>query len=420
MQVIWRWLTEPSASIVGIDRRRVRLLASLLVVLIGLGTASASIQLALVPGFVATFAIIMVAVAILVAAWLLLRAARYVAAAAIVSVLPSVASLAAAATNPADPMALAFISLGVVLASFLLSVRAAATLGAVVVATISVLPVFQPGLEHATVLAGALFNAIAACLVVMAARHRDAVESARLAEQARLHEQLLRADRLASLGMLAAGIAHEIRNPLTYVGANLDLLERQAGTTDAKRWIVDAGRGVERISNLVRGLTGFARGTDTTNAPADVRAALETALAIADSQIRHRARLVRAYAEVPHARADLVRLEQVFLNLLINAAQSIPDGDPDLHEIRVGIALVGDDVEVSVIDTGSGIPEHELSAIFEPFVSTKAHTEGTGLGLAICRDIITSFGGRIDVESRLGIGTTFRVAIPVVRDATTS
>ena len=99
-------------------------------------------------------------------------------------------------------------------------------------------------------------------------------------------------------------------------------------------------------------------------------------------------------------------------NILINASQAIPVGSPDKHEIRVRVRAVDDHVEVSVDDTGIGIPPEDLSRIFEPFVTTKLR-EGTGLGLAICRQIVSSLGGRIDVESRGGAGTTFRVALPI-------
>lgn len=416
VRALWRRLTEPPTSFIGIDRRRARLVTSLLVVLIALGTTSASIQLAVVPGFAPTFAIVMTAVMVLVIAWALVCTGRYVLGAAIVAVLPAIASLIAAATNPHDPLALAFVSLGVVLASFLVSVRIAALIGALAVGAIVVLAFVQPALDGSTIIAAAFFNVIATALVLVAARHRDAVEADRLAEQARVHEQLLRSDRLASLGMLAASVAHETRNPLMYVGANVELLERHVTDSESKRFLADARTGLDRIGALVRGLTSFARGSDPTDTPADVRAALESAITIADVQIRHRARLVRAYADVPPARADLAHLEQVFVNLLINAAQAIPDGSPDRHEIRIGLELVGDTVEVSVGDTGAGIPTDQLQSIFEPFVSSKPRTEGTGLGLAICRDIVMSFGGRIDVTSQLGTGTTFRVAIPAMRD----
>lgn len=397
-----------------IAARRARLLSSVLLALVVLGTTSATFQLAVVDGFLPTFAVIAAVIGVLAVALALLRRGHAFPAAVLASVLPAAAAIGAAIANPADVFALAFASIGIGLASMFLSTRAAAILGAAVVAAIVAAPWIEPALPRSAVIAAACFTSIMTALVVVAARARDQAEVERLAEQARLHEQLLRTDRLASLGMLAASVAHEIGNPLTCASANLELLARHVEDADDRELVADARHGVDRIAAIARGLTTFARGESPIAGPADVRAAVDAAIAMAAAEIRLRARLVREYTAAPAVRGDVIGLEQVVLNLLLNAAHAIPVGDPERHEICIGVRQLGDRAEISVRDTGHGIPPDQLERIFEPFVTSKPAGTGTGLGLAICRDIVSSRGGRIDVESRVGHGSTFRVALPTV------
>jgi signal transduction histidine kinase len=416
---VWRWLVEPVGELDALARRRARLLASVLVVLVALGAISAVVQLALVPDFVSTFVVVMAAVGALTVAWALARSGRVELAGVIASGLPIAASAIAAIMHPGDLMSLPFVLLGVILASVVLSIRAAAVLGAVAVGAVLVAAIAQPALPVHLVVPAACFVAITTALLLVAARHRDLVEQDRLAEQDVLHERLLRADRLATLGTMSAVVAHEVNNPLVYVSANVELVRRSLrDRPDAQEMLDKALEGVTRITAIVGGLTQFARGNDDTPGPADVEHALESAIAIAELQIRHRARLVRSYQPVPLGRANAGRLEQVFINLLLNAAQAIPVGDPARHEIQVRLRVVADYVEVDVVDSGVGIPTDKVASIFEPFFTTKPNGEGTGLGLAVCREIVTGFGGRIDVESTPGGGTTFRVGIPAAPEAT--
>lgn len=246
-------------------------------------------------------------------------------------------------------------------------------------------------------------------------------------DRRRLEARLVHADRLAALGTLAAGVAHEINNPLTYVLLNLQLLDRtlvapaDETTSDRMRErIAEAREGAERVGAIVRELRAFSRAEDERRGPADLRVVLEAAVKMASRDIRPRARLVKEWNEVPVVDANEARLTQVFLNLLINAAHAIPDGEPDENEIRVRASTdAAGRAVVEVSDTGSGMPREIVSRIFDPFFTTKPLGEGTGLGLSVCHGIVTSLGGDITVESQLGAGTTFRVRLPPLRATTT-
>jgi PAS domain S-box-containing protein len=249
--------------------------------------------------------------------------------------------------------------------------------------------------------------------VVMSARD--------LRERDLLRENLQRAERLASVGSLAAGVAHEINNPLAYVMANLELLSEgllsakvDGDTRSRLTELVDGCiDGAGRVRRIVGDLRSFARQREDKKSAVDVHRALDTAIGIADNQVRHRARLVRAYGPHATAYADEGRLTQVFVNLLVNAAQSIPEGRGEDHSITVVTSTHQPGwITVAISDSGVGIQPDVLDRIFEPFFTTKPQGEGTGLGLSVCHGIVTQLGGRIEVSSKVGIGTTFRVVLP--------
>ncbi len=233
-----------------------------------------------------------------------------------------------------------------------------------------------------------------------------------------IRAQLMQADRLASVGMLAAGVAHEINNPLAYLVASLDFLKEcqesdVRNEADARDALVEALTGAKRIRQVVRDLQTFSRAEPERATSLSLAEVLDSAINMASVETRHRAQVVKRYTAIPRVRANEARLGQVFLNLLINAAQAIPVGRPAENEIRVSTFtdLEGRAV-VEVRDTGEGISEDRLSRIFDPFFTTKAAGVGTGIGLALCRTTILGLGGRIDVESTVGVGTTFRVVLP--------
>jgi PAS domain S-box-containing protein len=273
---------------------------------------------------------------------------------------------------------------------------------------------------------------------LMRAEREKAMELARAYQALKTTQaQLMQSGKLAAVGQLAAGVAHEINNPLTYVAANLDLalagLEKHgqepasssAGTAGADRRtelaeIVDALReaheGTRRIRVVVRDLKAFSRADHDRRGPVDVQRLLESSINMAFNEIRHHARLVKHFANVPPVEANDARLGQVFLNLLINAAQAIPEGMADRHEIQVATTTDADGrVVVEVRDTGSGIPQEIMDRIFEPFFTTKPVGVGTGLGLPICHGIVTALGGSISVTSEVGKGSVFRVVLPAAR-----
>jgi PAS domain S-box-containing protein len=238
-------------------------------------------------------------------------------------------------------------------------------------------------------------------------------------ERRRLERDLVRADRLAAVGTLAAAVAHEINNPLTYAHLSLQHLERELSKTPEDPRAVamlehvrNARHGAERVATIVRDLRTFARVEDDPPGPVDVTGVVERALKIAENELRHHAKLVRKISEVALVDGNASRLEQVFLNLIINAIQALPHGDPNKDSITVEIHPgVAGSVVVAVVDTGPGIPPHVRERVFDPFFTTKPVGEGTGLGLSVCRSIVEGLGGRITIESAPGAGTRVEVTL---------
>jgi signal transduction histidine kinase len=235
-----------------------------------------------------------------------------------------------------------------------------------------------------------------AALQVSAAHHRAMFE-----------EHLAITDRMASVGLLASGVAHEINNPLAAVIANLDMLHdelaRDQSSPVARDLLDDARQAAVRIREIVRGLKLFSRPDEERRAAVDVRTALESASRIAMNEIRHRAQLVCDLREVPPVWANEARLGQVFLTLIVNAAQAIAEGAAARHRIRLRTYPAHGMVVIEVCDTGERLPPERRSDASSP---------ETGLGLSICRRIIHELDGRIEVTSDAERGTTVRVHIP--------
>ncbi|QDG52367.1 HAMP domain-containing histidine kinase [Persicimonas caeni] len=259
-------------------------------------------------------------------------------------------------------------------------------------------------------------------------QEEHAVVQHRLARQ---EAKMMEADRMIAVGTLAAGVGHEINNPLTYVAGGIDfaqrtlrgLIERDEPKIDEESMrrellealdaLDDAREGTDRVRDIARDLRTFARHEETREiAPVDLVPIIELAVDMAHHEIRHRASVARDYADHSVALGNESRLAQVFLNLVVNAAQAIEVGAAADNEIKLVTRREGDEIVVEVSDTGKGIHADERDIVFEPFRTTKPEGEGTGLGMAISRNIVESLGGTIDFVSEPGVRTVFTVRLP--------
>jgi signal transduction histidine kinase len=271
---------------------------------------------------------------------------------------------------------------------------------------------------------------------------REVREASVRAEQTRMREQLVISERMASAGTLAAGVAHEINNPLAIAMTNLEFLAETLVRVNAEvrdpaqarvpvaEWggwsriasldepLRDAREALARLRDIVRDVKLFSRPQDDKTDAVDVQRVIDSSSRMAWNEIRHRARLVKDYQPVPLVNGNESRLGQVLLNLIVNGAQAIPEGQADRNELRVATRTKDDgQAIVEVSDTGLGIQKEHLERIFDPFFTTKPVGVGTGLGLAICHRIVYELGGLIEVESELGKGTLFRLVLPAARES---
>ncbi len=243
----------------------------------------------------------------------------------------------------------------------------------------------------------------------------ELARSGRRVEQA--ERQLFHKERLASVGRLAAGAAHEVNNPLTIISGHAQLLLSELEPGKAKRRLEEINRQVERISDITSNLMGLARPAEPQVEPIRLKPILERTLAPLEQRMKlANINLSRNLLPTPPILGDPKQLEQVFLNLAINAIQAMKEGG------RLGVTLKpaseGKEVQIDFADSGVGIPPADLRSIFDPFFTTKGEGEGTGLGLAICHTIVRNHGGRILVSSQQGQGSTFRIFVPAANERT--
>jgi two-component system NtrC family sensor kinase len=265
--------------------------------------------------------------------------------------------------------------------------------------------------------------------------------------------QLLQSEKMASIGQLAAGVAHEINNPIGYVHSNLGTLQTYARGLlslleayerlshslpesmraaiapieeiksrvdygflqhDLPQLVEESREGIERVKKIVADLRDFSHAGDMDSddwVAADVHRGLQSTINIVWNELKYKAELVQDFGELPPVECMPSQLNQVFLNLLVNAGHAIADKGV----ITIQTRRVGDEVRISVTDSGCGIPPENLARIFDPFFTTKAVGKGTGLGLALSYGIVQKHNGRIEVDSTPGAGSTFRVVLPVRR-----
>jgi PAS domain S-box-containing protein len=227
-------------------------------------------------------------------------------------------------------------------------------------------------------------------------------------DQRLAEEQLARAEKLSALGALAAGVAHELNNPLAYVILNLEVLAAR----DESPVVKEALEGAIRMKRIADELRVFSRRDGPSESgPTDVEQAVTSALNLTQNLIRHRARLVREHAPGLSAAIGEGALVQALVNLLTNAAEAIPSDGGGEHTITVSSRAVADGIEIAVADTGTGIDADHVEHLFDPFLTTKPVGQGTGLGLAITRRIVEQQGGRIRVDTSPGRGTSFVVTL---------
>lgn len=249
---------------------------------------------------------------------------------------------------------------------------------------------------------------------VLATRHRRNIEA-----------RLLVADRMATMGVLAAGVAHEINNPLAYVLGNIGFLSEtlqrarrgekeidSAMIDELLAAVADAIEGTHRVRDIVTDLRTFSRDGEQRSL-VDLNKSVRSAHRMSNGEIRQRATVDLDLGEVPRLQASESRLGQLVLNLMVNAAQAMPARPVGESRIRVTTHVTAGEVVLEVTDNGAGVPPDIQHRIFDPFFTTKAIGQGTGLGLSICHTIVTSFGGTIRVDSAPGRGTTFRVTFPI-------
>jgi signal transduction histidine kinase len=243
------------------------------------------------------------------------------------------------------------------------------------------------------------------------------------AERTHMVERLMQADRLVAMGRLAGGVGHEINNPLSYVLAGVDAIADDLSELEPelprerlasmRQSLGEVQHGLERIRKAVLDLKSFTRSENEPMRPISVEAALEASLHMAANEIRHRAALVREFAPTPPVMGNESRLAQVFLTLLVNAAQALPEGAATRNQIRVVTWTdPGGQAVVEVRDNGVGIAREDLGRVFEPYFTTKQSQGGTGLGLSISQNLVSAMGGSMSVESDVGKGSCFRVCLP--------
>jgi PAS domain S-box-containing protein len=247
-----------------------------------------------------------------------------------------------------------------------------------------------------------------------------------LTENKRLEMQLRRADRMVSVGTLAAGVAHEINNPLAYVCSNLTFLREQLeqdplppdALRELREVVAETQDGTDRVRAIVQDLKTFARSDEERRGPVSVDQVVDGALRLVRNELqRSNAKLERALEPVPAVLGNESRLGQVLVNLLVNALQSFPDSRSEPNRIRISARTDENQrVVMEVEDNGVGMSPEVMQRIFDPFFTTKPVGVGTGLGLAICHSIVQSMGGEIEVRSTPGRGTTFMLSLPAFTD----
>lgn len=239
--------------------------------------------------------------------------------------------------------------------------------------------------------------------------------SADIAELQRLNEQLVRTEKLAAMGTLAAGVAHEVNNPLASISSLVQIMRAADGHSDETRerlGLISAQ--IERIGQVTRDMTNFARSRPAARGEIDINKVLDTALRLASfDKAFQKLQIERKTSQNPaQIHADEDQLQQVFLNLFLNARDAMPDGG----KLEINVSETDTDLVVEIADDGLGIDSADVNQVFDPFFTTKPTGKGTGLGLAVCYGIVTAHGGRIEHRNNVPTGTVFTVSLPFANE----
>jgi two-component system, cell cycle sensor histidine kinase and response regulator CckA len=240
-------------------------------------------------------------------------------------------------------------------------------------------------------------------------------------ERRKAEVQLASVDRLVAIGTMAASVAHEINNPLAAMIVNLEIAASVAAAhpslEELSQLIADTREAASRVRTIAGDLRTLSRANEERTQLVDLSRVVESTLRLASHETRHRANLiVELDADLPPVHAHESRLGQVLTNLVVNAAQAMPDANLERNLIRIAGRRHGErSVELSVTDNGAGMSKQILDRLFTPFFTSKPPSQGTGLGLSICKRIVDSYGGQLEVESHVGVGSIFRVILPVDR-----
>ena len=413
---MWEALVAPRRTMDLESQRSSRLLASLLVVLIPLGLVSGLIQLLLVPGFRPTFLAMCAALTVLSGVYGIARLGHYQLGTTLTAAAISSACLSAVALNPKEELSPAFLLLATLLVGSLLPFDKALLFTCANVVLLAVIVGDRVG-EAPVILASSVLFVIGSSLLLTLARHRQILERERQAMLSEASAQVRLGDRLSSIGILTAEIAHEMSSPLTCAAGSLELIRPFLSDEKAHSHLKLAQDGVARATAFLREMRRMARHDQGSPQLLDVPSTVMSSLNLTRGYVAKRAQLICQSREVPPVYGDATKLSQVVVNLVMNAAQAIEPNNPGEHSIRVSVGVSSKWVTLDVQDTGSGIAPEKVERIFEPFFSTKGAGDGAGLGLAIVQRIVHEMGGFIEVESTLGHGARFGVRLPAAEPA---
>jgi signal transduction histidine kinase len=226
-----------------------------------------------------------------------------------------------------------------------------------------------------------------------------------------MNEQLMRADRLAAMGTLAAGVAHEVNNPLASISSLIQMMKSENGSADMGEKLELIQTQIQRITRVTKDLTDFARARPAAKSAVEINSIVEMALRLAefDSTFQKLKITKSLAADLPKIFADADQLQQVFLNIFLNARDATPDGG----ELKVLTKGQDDEIAIEISDTGTGVEADRAKQVFDPFFTTKPAGQGTGLGLAVCYGIVTAHGGHLELRQNESGGATFVVTLPV-------